>query len=145
MSFEIKDDVEGTRKFIAKTFRDSSICIQYIVNNYTDIDLVQPITAQLLALYYKGGTHFSPFWSIEKLPGAQRFYSIQYIPCMIGCYLQAVSKKQYKSVAMFETFFLAVYNEEVMAGVPGNEMTTKKVGSCWLKTVESRKSMKMMA
>lgn len=46
---------------------------------------------------------------------------------MLGCYLQAVSRKQYKSVAMFEMFFLAVYNEEIMVGEPGSELLTKKV------------------
>lgn len=38
--------------------------MQYIVNNYTDIDLVQPITGQLLSLYYKGGS-FLVFFFID--------------------------------------------------------------------------------
>ncbi|MCP9257664.1 Hyccin family-containing protein [Dirofilaria immitis] len=76
--------------------------INYLNCNYTDVDLVQPVVAQLLACYYRGGT--------------LRYFVLQCIPSLIHIYLLALAKRQKKSVSMFETFFLAMYNEEILAG-----------------------------
>ncbi|EYC16776.1 hypothetical protein Y032_0032g2487 [Ancylostoma ceylanicum] len=91
-----RDDVEVTKKFLGK-----------------DVDLVQPLVAQILALYYKGGV--------------LRQYALQFVPSFIGTYLYALSKKQQKSVAVFEIFFLAVYNEEILEGSPNSDKMIKKV------------------
>uniref|UniRef100_A0A1I7WVW7 Uncharacterized protein n=1 Tax=Heterorhabditis bacteriophora TaxID=37862 RepID=A0A1I7WVW7_HETBA len=108
-----RDDVETTRKFLTNTAHNTMLCINYITCNYRDIDLVQPIIAQILALFYKGGI--------------LRHYALQYIPSFISIYLFAFSKKQQKSISLFETFFLAIYNEEILAGGPKSENIAKKV------------------
>ncbi|CAJ0605370.1 unnamed protein product [Cylicocyclus nassatus] len=107
-----RDDVEVTKKFLAKWAQNTMLCANYITVNYRDVDLVQPIIAQILALYYKGGV--------------LRQYALQFIPSFVGIYLYALSKKQQKSVAVFEIFFLAVYNEEILAGPPGSDKMAKK-------------------
>ncbi|KAK6054182.1 hypothetical protein COOONC_08314 [Cooperia oncophora] len=107
-----RDDVEVTRKFLAKWANNTMLLANYITVNYRDVDLVQPLFAQILALYYKGGI--------------LRQYALQFIPSFIGTYLYALSKKQQKSVAVFEIFFLAVYNEEILDGGPQSENMTKK-------------------
>uniref|UniRef100_A0A0K0DBC9 CCR4-NOT transcription complex subunit 11 n=1 Tax=Angiostrongylus cantonensis TaxID=6313 RepID=A0A0K0DBC9_ANGCA len=61
------------------------------------------------------------------ISGVLRQYALQYIPSFIGTYLYALSKRQQKSVAIFETFFLAVYNEEILEGGPGSDRLEKKV------------------
>ncbi|CAI4232676.1 unnamed protein product [Auanema sp. JU1783] len=106
-------DLTTVRRLVVKTQNSSHMCMNYIICNYTDIDLVQPILAQLLALYYKGGI--------------LRQYAIQYIPAFIGSYMLAASKKQQRSVSMFETFFLAIYNEEILETKGNSPMATKKV------------------
>ncbi|PIO74835.1 hypothetical protein TELCIR_03144 [Teladorsagia circumcincta] len=102
-----RDDVEVTKKFLAKWANNTMLLANYITVNYRDVDLVQPLVAQILALYYKGGT--------------LRQYALQFIPSFIGTYLYALSKKQQKSVAVFEIFFLAVYNEEILEGGPQSD------------------------
>ncbi|KAM3720135.1 Hyccin [Dirofilaria immitis] len=87
--------------------------INYLNCNYTDVDLVQPVVAQLLACYYRGGT--------------LRYFVLQCIPSLIHIYLLALAKRQKKSVSMFETFFLAMYNEEILAGGVFSKAATKKV------------------
>ncbi|KAK6738930.1 hypothetical protein RB195_020806 [Necator americanus] len=108
-----RDDVEVTKKFLAKWAQNTMLCANYITVNYRDVDLVQPLFAQILALYYKGGV--------------LRQYALQFIPSFIGTYLYALSKKQQKSVAVFEIFFLAVYNEEILENTPNSEKIIKKV------------------
>ncbi|VDM61886.1 unnamed protein product [Angiostrongylus costaricensis] len=106
------DDVEITKKLLDKWAHNTMLCANYITVNYRDVDLVQPLVAQILALYYRG---------------VLRQYALQYIPSFIGTYLYALSKRQQKSVAVFETFFLAVYNEEILEGGPGSDRLVKKV------------------
>lgn len=108
-----RDDMEVTKKFLSKWANNTMVCANYITVNYRDIDLVQPLVAQLLALYYKGGI--------------LRQYALQYVPSFIGTYLYALSKKQQKSVAVFEIFFLAIYNEEILECGPQSDNVTKKV------------------
>lgn len=59
--------------------------------------------------------------------GILRQYALQYVPSFIGTYLYALSKKQQKSVAVFEIFFLAIYNEEILECGPQSDNVTKKV------------------
>ncbi|XGW08901.1 hypothetical protein V3C99_011314 [Haemonchus contortus] len=108
-----RDDVEVAKKFLAKWANNTMLLTNYITVNYRDVDLVQPLVAQILALYYKGGI--------------LRQYALQFIPSFIGTYLYALSKKQQKSIAVFEIFFLAVYNEEILEGGPQSDVLTKKV------------------
>ncbi|WKX95720.1 hypothetical protein Q1695_012294 [Nippostrongylus brasiliensis] len=108
-----RDDIEVAKKFLSKWANNTLLCANYITINYRDVDLVQPLVAQLLALYYKGGL--------------LRQYALQFVPSFIGTYLYALSKKQQKSVAVFEIFFLAVYNEEILEGGPQSDKMTKKV------------------
>ncbi|ETN75674.1 hypothetical protein NECAME_12200 [Necator americanus] len=107
-----RDDVEVTKKFLAK-----------------DVDLVQPLFAQILALYYKGALLYIPLEIVlyVHFSGVLRQYALQFIPSFIGTYLYALSKKQQKSVAVFEIFFLAVYNEEILENTPNSEKIIKKV------------------
>ncbi|CAI5441926.1 unnamed protein product [Caenorhabditis angaria] len=97
---EKKEDLELFRKFLTKSAPNTLYVINYINSNYTDIDLVQSIIGQILSLYYKGGI--------------LRLYALQYVPGFIALYLLALSKKQQKSATLFETFFVAVYNEEIV-------------------------------
>ncbi|GMT14467.1 hypothetical protein PFISCL1PPCAC_5764, partial [Pristionchus fissidentatus] len=105
------EEIENTRKLLTKTEEKTRYIIFFIKCNYIDVDLVQPIVAQILALYYRAGTF--------------RQYALQYIPTFIELYLVASSKKQYKSVAVFETFFLAIYNEEILEPTPSNAYAKK--------------------
>ncbi|CAD6191806.1 unnamed protein product [Caenorhabditis auriculariae] len=85
---ERRDDVDFCRKILAKTAPNTIFAINYIASNYTDVDLVQPILGQLLALYYKGGV--------------LRLYVLQYVPGLVSLYLLALAKKQQKSVSLVE-------------------------------------------
>ncbi|KAJ1346106.1 hypothetical protein KIN20_000798 [Parelaphostrongylus tenuis] len=102
-----------TKKLLDKWAHNTMLCANYISVNYRDVDMAQPLVAQILALYYRGGV--------------LRQYALQFIPSFIGTYLYALSKKQQKSVAIFETFFLAIYNEEILEGDPGSDRLMKKV------------------
>jgi hypothetical protein len=42
-------------------------------------------------------------------------------------YLLGIAKRQKQSISMLETFFMAVYNEEILAGGPSSEQMNKKV------------------
>ncbi|KAF8362865.1 hypothetical protein PRIPAC_89788 [Pristionchus pacificus] len=105
------EEIEDTRKLLTKTEEKTRYILFHIKHNYIDVDLVQPIVAQILALYYRAG--------------AFRQYALQYIPTFIELYLVASSKKQYKSVSVFETFFLAIYNEEILEPTPSNAYAKK--------------------
>ncbi|GMS84176.1 hypothetical protein PENTCL1PPCAC_6351 [Pristionchus entomophagus] len=105
------EEIEETRKLLTKTEEKTRYILFFIKCNYIDVDLVQPIVAQILALYYRAG--------------AFRQYTLQYIPSFIEYYLVASSKKQYKSVSVFETFFLAIYNEEILEPTPSNPYAKK--------------------
>ncbi|PAV90636.1 hypothetical protein WR25_12205 [Diploscapter pachys] len=99
-------DPEVIRKFLTRTAMNTLLACNYVQCNYTDVDLVQSLIGQILAIYYKGDT--------------LRTYALQYIPTFVSIYLLALSKKQQKSVSIFETFFLAVYNEEITTqSLPG--------------------------
>lgn len=106
-------DVEQERKFLVHETGKTHYLISYLSSNYTDVDLVQPVLAQLLACYYRGGV--------------LRYFIIQCMPSMIHLYLLALAKHQRKSISMFETFFLAIYNEEILAGGTLSESPAKKI------------------
>ncbi|MFH4980143.1 hypothetical protein AB6A40_006852, partial [Gnathostoma spinigerum] len=78
-----------------------------------DVDLIHPVVGQLLASYYRGGI--------------LRYFVLQCVPSLIYIYLLALAKRQKKSVSVIETFFLALYNEEILAGGLGSDTSTKKV------------------
>lgn len=48
-------DVEYERTQLTQETRKTHYLISYLSCNYTDVDLVQPVVAQLLACYYRGG------------------------------------------------------------------------------------------
>lgn len=50
----------------------------------------------------------------------------QIIPTLINSYLVSLSKRCKNSVDLFEMFFLAIYNEEILDGGTGSESMTKK-------------------
>ncbi|GMR36418.1 hypothetical protein PMAYCL1PPCAC_06613, partial [Pristionchus mayeri] len=106
-----KEEIEDTRKLLTRTEKNTRCILFHIKHNYVDVDLVQPIVAQILALYYRAG--------------AFRQYALQYIPTFVELYLVASSKKQYKSLSVFETFFLAIYNEEILEPTPSNAYAKK--------------------
>ncbi|EGT52757.1 hypothetical protein CAEBREN_11865 [Caenorhabditis brenneri] len=95
------------KKFLNKVATNSLFAASYIASNYTDVDLIQSIIGQILALYYK--------------EGVLRLYALQFVPGFISLYLLALSKKQHKSVSLFETFLIAIYNEEIMENAENNE------------------------
>uniref|UniRef100_A0A915Q6I1 Hyccin n=1 Tax=Setaria digitata TaxID=48799 RepID=A0A915Q6I1_9BILA len=106
-------DIEHERTQLTRETCKTHYLINYLNCSYTDVDLVQPVIAQLLACYYRGGI--------------LRYFVMQCIPSLIHLYLLAIAKRQRKSVSMFETFFLAMYNEEILAGGPLSGSLTKKV------------------
>uniref|UniRef100_A0AAF5PWE3 Hyccin n=2 Tax=Wuchereria bancrofti TaxID=6293 RepID=A0AAF5PWE3_WUCBA len=106
-------DVEYERTQLTRETCKTQYLINYLSCNYTDVDLVQPVVAQLLACYYRGGI--------------LRYFVLQCIPSLIHIYLLALAKRQKKSVSIFETFFLAIFNEEILAGGILSESVTKKV------------------
>ncbi|CAG9530927.1 unnamed protein product [Cercopithifilaria johnstoni] len=106
-------DVEHERTLLTHETYRTHYLISYLSCNYTDLDLVQPVVAQLLACYYRGGI--------------LRYFVLQCIPSLIHIYLLALAKRQRKSVSMFETFFLAIYNEEILAGGTLSGSMAKKI------------------
>ncbi|VDK79313.1 unnamed protein product [Litomosoides sigmodontis] len=106
-------DVEYERMQLTHETCKTHYLISYLSCNYTDVDLVQPVIAQLLACYYRGGI--------------LRYFVLQCIPSLIHIYLLALAKRQRKSMSMFETFFLAVYNEEILASGTLSGSTAKKI------------------
>lgn len=48
-------DVEYERTQLTHETYKTHYLISYLGCNYTDVDLVQPVVAQLLACYYRGG------------------------------------------------------------------------------------------
>lgn len=95
------------KKFLNKIAPSSLFAASYIASNYTDVDLIQSIIGQVLALYYK--------------EGVLRLYALQFVPGFVSLYLLALSKKQHKSISLFETFLIAIYNEEIVENADNNE------------------------
>uniref|UniRef100_A0A8R1HQT7 Uncharacterized protein n=1 Tax=Caenorhabditis japonica TaxID=281687 RepID=A0A8R1HQT7_CAEJA len=95
-----REENEIKKKFLNKVAPSSLFAANYISTNYTDVDLIQPIIGQILAIYYKSGV--------------LRLYALQFVPGFVSLYLLALSKKQQKSVSLFETFLTAIYNEEIV-------------------------------
>ncbi|TKR80030.1 hypothetical protein L596_014166 [Steinernema carpocapsae] len=56
-----------------------------------------------------------------------RYFVLQLIPSLTSIYLSAVANKKKKSVALIETLFLAIYNEEILAGGAMCDNMSKKV------------------
>jgi hypothetical protein len=92
---------------------ETQYLISYLMNNYENVQLIQPIIAQILSIYFK--------------LGIGRFFVLQLIPSLMHTYLLGIAKRQKQSISMLETFFMAVYNEEILAGGPSCEQMTKKI------------------
>ncbi|VDK43586.1 unnamed protein product [Anisakis simplex] len=105
--------VERSRNTLNEESDKTNLLIAYVKCNYADIDLTQPIVAQLLACYYRGGV--------------LRYFALQFVPSFIYIYLLALAKRQKRSVCMLETFFIAIYNEEILAVDTGLSSPLKKV------------------
>ncbi|KAF1768171.1 hypothetical protein GCK72_008133 [Caenorhabditis remanei] len=95
------------KKFLNKVAPNSLFAANYIASNYTDVDLIQSIIGQILAIYYK--------------EGVLRLYALQFVPGFVSLYLLALSKKQHKSISLFETFLIAIYNEEIVENADNSE------------------------
>ncbi|KHN87731.1 Hyccin [Toxocara canis] len=106
-------DLDHSRTVLSQESHKTHLLIAYMACNYADIDLTQPVVAHLLACYYRGGV--------------LRYFALQFVPSFIHVYLLALAKRQKRSVSMLETFFIAVYNEEVLAGGTGSASASKKV------------------
>ncbi|KAH7710952.1 Hyccin [Aphelenchoides avenae] len=103
----------GYRKTLNEHAQNLQVLISYLHCNYEDHRLIQPVLAQLLALYYR--------------LGIARCFTLQVVPSLIGAYLFGLAKRQKNNVSTLETFFLAVYNEEILAGGVGSPTMQKKV------------------
>uniref|UniRef100_A0A0M3HPB1 Hyccin n=1 Tax=Ascaris lumbricoides TaxID=6252 RepID=A0A0M3HPB1_ASCLU len=106
-------DLDRSRSLLSQESRKAHLLIAYMACNYADIDLTQPVVAHLLACYYRGGV--------------LRYFVLQFVPSFIHIYLLALAKRQKRSVSMLETFFMAIYNEEILAGGTGSASASKKV------------------
>uniref|UniRef100_A0A914C6P1 Uncharacterized protein n=1 Tax=Acrobeloides nanus TaxID=290746 RepID=A0A914C6P1_9BILA len=84
----------------------------YLICNFEDTRLSQPLISQLLSLYYRGGI--------------ARCFVLQIVPSITSMYLTGITKRQKQCTSMFETFLLAIYNEEILAGGPGSPVMNKK-------------------
>ncbi|KAI1728591.1 hyccin domain-containing protein [Ditylenchus destructor] len=104
---------ENWRKIMMDVAPNMQILINYMSVNFEDVRLSQPIIAQLLALYYK--------------LGVARCFVLQLVPGLINSYLISLSKKWRNCADVFEMFFLAIYNEEILAGGTGSPSMVKKV------------------
>ncbi|CEF65436.1 Hyccin family-containing protein [Strongyloides ratti] len=105
--------IEDYTNFLNQLIPNTQVLIQYLTNHYNDVYLIQPIIAQILMLYYK--------------KGAFRYFTLQLIPSFMIIYFTALSKKQKNKTILFENFFLAIYNEEILANGPGSSDMEKKV------------------
>ncbi|CAI2347278.1 unnamed protein product [Caenorhabditis sp. 36 PRJEB53466] len=102
-----REENEIKKKFLNKDAPNSLFAANYIASNYTDVDLIQSIIGQILSIYYKAGV--------------LQLYALQFVPGFVSLYLLAVSKKQHKSISLFETFLTAIYNEEIVKDPETNE------------------------
>ncbi|KAI6216515.1 hypothetical protein M3Y99_01816400 [Aphelenchoides fujianensis] len=101
------------RRLLREEAAKSQLLINYVVCNFEDVDRVHPLIGQVLAIYYR--------------KGVGRFFAIQLLPQLVYLYLCALQSGHQQAITMFETFFLALYNEEILAGGPGADEFTKRV------------------
>uniref|UniRef100_A0AC34RDV3 Hyccin n=1 Tax=Panagrolaimus sp. JU765 TaxID=591449 RepID=A0AC34RDV3_9BILA len=101
------------QKILGEQADSTQLLINYLMNNYENVGLIQPLVAQILSVYYK--------------IGLGRIFVLQLIPSLITTYLLGIAKRQKQSISMLETFFMAVYNEEILAGGPTSDQMNKKV------------------
>uniref|UniRef100_A0A914WW74 Hyccin n=1 Tax=Plectus sambesii TaxID=2011161 RepID=A0A914WW74_9BILA len=106
------EDPEACAQFLHDNGESTEILMDYLARNYADQDLTEPIFGQVLSGYYRGGV--------------LRQFALQLMPTLVATYLIAVSKGQRRAVSMLETMFMAVYNEEILAGPPGCESILKR-------------------
>uniref|UniRef100_A0A0N5ARX2 Hyccin n=1 Tax=Syphacia muris TaxID=451379 RepID=A0A0N5ARX2_9BILA len=99
-------EIDSSRGLLFKQVEKSHYLINFLYSSYSDVNLTQPILAQLLASYYRGGI--------------LRYFALQFLPCLIHVYLLVLAKRQRKSVSMLETFLTAVYNEEILVRNAGD-------------------------
>jgi len=84
-----------------------------LMNNYENVNLIQSIVAQILSIYYRIGIN--------------RIFALQLVPSLMTTYLLGIAKNQKQSISMLETFFTAVYNEEILAGGPDSDQMNKLI------------------
>ncbi|KAI6180559.1 Hyccin [Aphelenchoides besseyi] len=101
------------RRILREEAHKSQSLINYVVCNYEDVDLVHPLIGQILAIYYK--------------MGVGRYFAIQLLPQFMYLYMCSLQSGHQNAITMFETIFLALYNEEILAGGPGSEELSKRV------------------
>uniref|UniRef100_A0AC35TZQ8 Hyccin n=1 Tax=Rhabditophanes sp. KR3021 TaxID=114890 RepID=A0AC35TZQ8_9BILA len=104
--------MEEYSKFLDSLTLNTQLLIQYVNNHYDQIHLIQPIVAQILFLYYKKGVF--------------RYFALQLIPSFLTIYFTVISKRQKQKAVIFENFFIAIYNEEILAKGPGSSDMEKK-------------------
>lgn len=130
--------IDNWRRLLSDVAPNTHILINYLNSNFDDIKLVQPIIAQLLALYYRVGELFIRTYLVFGLYffykskawcflGVSRCFTLQIAPSLISLYLVALSKRWRNCADVFELFFLAVYNEEILEGGPNSPTVAKRV------------------
>ncbi|VDD90105.1 unnamed protein product [Enterobius vermicularis] len=105
---------EKAVKDIDKEVQNSHYLVNFLYSSYSDVNKTQPVLAQVLASYYRGGI--------------LRYFALQFLPSLIHVYLTVLAKRQKKSISMLETFLMAVYNEEILdKNVDGIEKRVEQV------------------
>lgn len=105
--------LDNWRKTLVELTPNTSILLNYLACNFEDTRLSQPLIAQLLALYYR--------------LGLARCFVLQLVPALVNCYLISHTKRWKSCIELLEMFFLAIYNEEILAGGTGTSSMAKKV------------------
>lgn len=114
-----------SRKTLRPLVNNTKLLLNYLICNYEETEAVQPLVSQLLALYYRLGECFPP--SSSTFLGVSRHFVVQVLPSLMYIYLAGLQRSQDSLVSIFETLFVAIYNEEILAEGPGAENFNKRV------------------
>uniref|UniRef100_A0A915NJ70 Uncharacterized protein n=1 Tax=Meloidogyne floridensis TaxID=298350 RepID=A0A915NJ70_9BILA len=99
-------------QILSKLAPQTNLLLNYFMCNFDDPRLSEPLITQILSLYYK--------------IGIARCFVLQLVPTFIHAYLKSLTKRWNASAKMLEMFFLAIYNEEILAAGPGTPSMAKR-------------------
>ncbi|KAL7077023.1 hypothetical protein ACQ4LE_003977 [Meloidogyne hapla] len=105
-------DAQKWSQILRKLAPQTNILLNYFICNFDDPRRSEPLITQILSLYYK--------------IGIARCFVLQLVPTFIHAYLKALTKRWNASAKMLEMFFLAIYNEEILAAGPGTPSMAKR-------------------
>lgn len=105
-------DEQQWRTLLQKLSPQTNMLLNYLICNFDDLRLSEPLITQLLSLYYRFGI--------------ARCFVMQLVPTFIYSYFKALTKRWIAASKMLEMFFLAIYNEEILAAGPGTPSMAKK-------------------